>query len=250
MWYFDFRAQLDWRHQTFNTRTSDKWVKPMIWQSTFRSIRTEKVTRATLEHKIHTPLSYSLVFLSDGRSRSSPAYCSTHHCWYSYFSKWGRYKVAARQSQGIPVYLGGRSGDRPYQRGWKLQCQSRRRAWISHPRHISGWWPVPQSMDFPLIHYWSWPLCFWRCAWYVFTLPDCHVIYIRLAEIYYFKPVPYIAYFQGISLWSSFQIPLFVSLIFLAIISYIMGVAMETFIPRWGFFRYLNPVRFHDPPIT
>lgn len=49
-----------------------------------------------------------------------------------------------------------------------------------------------------------------------------------LAEIYYFKPIP-----------------LFVSLIFLAIISYIMGVAMETFIPRWGFFRYLNPHPFN-----
>ena len=29
---------------------------------------------------------------------------------------------------------------------------------------------------------------------------------------------------------------------FFAIISYIIGMAMETFIPRWGWFRYLNPV--------
>jgi len=29
---------------------------------------------------------------------------------------------------------------------------------------------------------------------------------------------------------------------FLAIISYILGIAMEAFIPRWGWFRYLNPV--------
>ena len=29
---------------------------------------------------------------------------------------------------------------------------------------------------------------------------------------------------------------------FLAIISYVIGIAMEAFIPRWGWFRYLNPV--------
>lgn len=29
---------------------------------------------------------------------------------------------------------------------------------------------------------------------------------------------------------------------FLTIISYVLGVAMEAVIPRWGLFRYLNPV--------
>ena len=29
---------------------------------------------------------------------------------------------------------------------------------------------------------------------------------------------------------------------FLAIISYVLGIAMEAFIPRWGWFCYLNPV--------
>jgi hypothetical protein len=29
---------------------------------------------------------------------------------------------------------------------------------------------------------------------------------------------------------------------FLAIISYVLGIAMEAVIPRWGWFRYLNPV--------
>lgn len=32
---------------------------------------------------------------------------------------------------------------------------------------------------------------------------------------------------------------------FLAIISYVLGLAMETFIPRWGYFRYLNPGPFN-----
>jgi hypothetical protein len=31
---------------------------------------------------------------------------------------------------------------------------------------------------------------------------------------------------------------------FLAIISYVLGIAMETFIPARGFLRYLNPVRY------
>lgn len=29
---------------------------------------------------------------------------------------------------------------------------------------------------------------------------------------------------------------------FLAVISYVLGIFMETFIPRRGFLRYLNPV--------
>ena len=29
---------------------------------------------------------------------------------------------------------------------------------------------------------------------------------------------------------------------FLAIVSYVLGIAMEAFIPRWGWFCYLNPV--------
>ncbi|KAI9570474.1 OPT oligopeptide transporter [Boletus coccyginus] len=49
-----------------------------------------------------------------------------------------------------------------------------------------------------------------------------------LAEIYYFKP-------QTVG----------VSLMFLAIISYILGFAMETFIPRHGLFRHLNPHPFN-----
>lgn len=49
-----------------------------------------------------------------------------------------------------------------------------------------------------------------------------------LAEIYYFKPQTVL-----------------VSTTFLAIISYIAGLAMETFIPRWGYFRYLNPFPFN-----
>ncbi|KAG8217851.1 OPT oligopeptide transporter [Butyriboletus roseoflavus] len=49
-----------------------------------------------------------------------------------------------------------------------------------------------------------------------------------LAEIYYFKP-------QTVG----------VSLMFLAIVSYVLGIAMETFIPRHGLFRYLNPHPFN-----
>ncbi|KAF9227496.1 OPT superfamily oligopeptide transporter [Gyrodon lividus] len=49
-----------------------------------------------------------------------------------------------------------------------------------------------------------------------------------LAEIYYFKPQT-----------------VFVSLMFLAIISYVIGFAMETFIPRYGLLRYLNPHPFN-----
>ncbi|KAF8169760.1 OPT oligopeptide transporter protein-domain-containing protein [Pholiota molesta] len=49
-----------------------------------------------------------------------------------------------------------------------------------------------------------------------------------LAEIYYFKP-------QTVS----------VSTMFLAIISYVLGIAMETFIPSRGIFRYLNPHPFN-----
>ncbi|KAG0707311.1 OPT oligopeptide transporter protein-domain-containing protein [Suillus ampliporus] len=49
-----------------------------------------------------------------------------------------------------------------------------------------------------------------------------------LAEIYYFKPQTVL-----------------VSLMFLAVISYVLGVFMETFIPTRGFFRYLNPGPFN-----
>ncbi|KAH8995631.1 OPT oligopeptide transporter protein-domain-containing protein [Lactarius akahatsu] len=49
-----------------------------------------------------------------------------------------------------------------------------------------------------------------------------------LAEIYYFKP-------QTVA----------VSTMFLAIISYVLGIAMEAFIPTWGWFRYLNPGPFN-----
>ncbi|KAG2158266.1 OPT oligopeptide transporter protein-domain-containing protein [Suillus bovinus] len=49
-----------------------------------------------------------------------------------------------------------------------------------------------------------------------------------LAQIYYFKP-------QTVS----------VSPMFLGIISYVIGLAMETFIPRYGLLRYLNPGPFN-----
>lgn len=49
-----------------------------------------------------------------------------------------------------------------------------------------------------------------------------------LAQIYYFKPQT-----------------ILVSLMFLAVISYIIGFAMETFIPRRGLLRYLNPGPFN-----
>ncbi|KAG1875141.1 OPT oligopeptide transporter protein-domain-containing protein [Suillus tomentosus] len=49
-----------------------------------------------------------------------------------------------------------------------------------------------------------------------------------LAQIYYFKP-------QTVS----------VSLMFLGIISYVIGLVMETFIPRHGLLRYLNPGPFN-----
>ncbi|KAN0125414.1 oligopeptide transporter, partial [Lactarius tabidus] len=48
------------------------------------------------------------------------------------------------------------------------------------------------------------------------------------AEIYYFKPQTII-----------------VSTMFLAIISYVLGITMEAFIPSWGWFRYLNPGPFN-----
>ncbi|KAJ7903340.1 OPT oligopeptide transporter [Mycena olivaceomarginata] len=49
-----------------------------------------------------------------------------------------------------------------------------------------------------------------------------------LAEIYYFKPQT-----------------VFVSVMFLAIIAFVLGKFMENFIPTFGFFRYLNPARKH-----
>ncbi|KAG1756630.1 OPT oligopeptide transporter protein-domain-containing protein [Suillus paluster] len=49
-----------------------------------------------------------------------------------------------------------------------------------------------------------------------------------LAQIYYFKPQT-----------------ILVSSMFLAIISYVIGFTMETFIPRLGLFRYLNPGPFN-----
>jgi OPT family oligopeptide transporter len=49
-----------------------------------------------------------------------------------------------------------------------------------------------------------------------------------LAEIYYFKPQTVL-----------------VSTLFLAIISYVLGMAMAAVIPRTGFFRYLNPHPFN-----
>ncbi|KAF8271274.1 OPT oligopeptide transporter [Lactarius quietus] len=49
-----------------------------------------------------------------------------------------------------------------------------------------------------------------------------------LAEIYYFKPQT-----------------ILVSTMFIAIVGYVLGIAMEAFIPCWGWFRYLNPGPFN-----
>ncbi|OAX33321.1 OPT superfamily oligopeptide transporter [Rhizopogon vinicolor AM-OR11-026] len=54
-----------------------------------------------------------------------------------------------------------------------------------------------------------------------------------LAEIYYFKPQTVL-----------------VSLMFLAVVSYILGVFMETYIPCHGVFRYLNPGPFNKKETT
>ncbi|OAX33026.1 OPT-domain-containing protein [Rhizopogon vinicolor AM-OR11-026] len=68
-----------------------------------------------------------------------------------------------------------------------------------------------------------------------------------LAEIYYFKPVrneikmtPFDPQSRALP-----QQTILVSLMFLAVVSYILGVFMETFIPRHGLFRYLNPGPFN-----
>jgi len=64
-----------------------------------------------------------------------------------------------------------------------------------------------------------------------------------LAEIYYFKPVRVVQYIcQYLPLRLSPQQAVLVSLMFTAVISYVLGFFMETFIPRRGLFRYLNPV--------
>ncbi|KAG6331947.1 hypothetical protein ID866_7144 [Astraeus odoratus] len=49
-----------------------------------------------------------------------------------------------------------------------------------------------------------------------------------LAQIYYFKPMT-----------------IYVSIMFLSIVSYVVGIMMEAFIPRWGLLRYLNPHPFN-----
>jgi hypothetical protein len=49
-----------------------------------------------------------------------------------------------------------------------------------------------------------------------------------LAEIYYFKPQTVL-----------------VSTMFIAVISYILGIAWETFLPQRGYFRYINPGPFN-----
>jgi len=50
-----------------------------------------------------------------------------------------------------------------------------------------------------------------------------------LAEIFYFKPQT-----------------VFVSVVFLTVIGYVLGEFMALIIPRWGFFRYLNPGPFNQ----
>ena len=37
---------------------------------------------------------------------------------------------------------------------------------------------------------------------------------------------------------------------FVAIISYVLGITMEAFVPRWGCFRYLNPVCTYCSPLS
>jgi len=73
--------------------------------------------------------------------------------------------------------------------------------------------------------------------------PACSFTTFFLAEIYYFKPVRVVQYIcQYLSLRLSPQQAVLVSLMFTAVISYVLGFFMETFIPRRGLFRYLNPV--------
>jgi len=62
------------------------------------------------------------------------------------------------------------------------------------------------------------------------------------AEIYYFKPVGSRASIQLYVLISLPQQTVSVSLMFLVVVSYILGVFMETFIPCHGLLCYLNPV--------
>ena len=73
------------------------------------------------------------------------------------------------------------------------------------------------------------------CRWDVWT-----------AEIYYFKPVwaCLLSFACQLILTNCHQQTVSVSTLFLAIISYILGITLETVIPRTGFLRILNPVSF------
>lgn len=62
------------------------------------------------------------------------------------------------------------------------------------------------------------------------------------AEIYYFKPVRFSPGNFAKLIPLSHQQTVLVSTMFLAIISYILGMSMEAVIPRHGILRYLNPV--------
>ena len=67
----------------------------------------------------------------------------------------------------------------------------------------------------------------------------------RTAEIYYFKPVGIRDNHIHSARSSRRQQTIGISLMFLAIISYILGSATEIFIPRHGPFRFLNPVSYN-----
>ena len=64
----------------------------------------------------------------------------------------------------------------------------------------------------------------------------------HIAEIYYFKPVSNSQVSLSNSNRDCLQEPVYVSTMFLTVISYVLGIAMENVIPRWGRLRFLNPV--------
>ncbi|KAJ6623963.1 OPT oligopeptide transporter protein-domain-containing protein [Mycena sp. CBHHK59/15] len=66
-----------------------------------------------------------------------------------------------------------------------------------------------------------------------------------LAEIYYFKPASLLHTFPSVVDILCFQQTVLVSTMFLAIIAFVLGKAMESVVPTWGFFRYLNPHPFN-----
>ena len=108
-------------------------------------------------------------------------------------------------------------------------------------------------MDLPRLLPRAWSICLRWLLGYV-RLPSSHFFYFlyETAEIYYFKPVSSIMLSTFGLLVSSHrrQQTVLVSLMFLGIVSYVLGLAMETFIPRHGLFRYLNPVSSNHTRIS